>query len=110
MTCKPGSPFYDMKRADGVPPRWVAVVYYRTTNGMLDVEHQIEELDMLHDLIERGPDFNAIERIEIRHARASQKAGSNLAWCSTCGKETTGPVECEVCRRWWDSNPQPNAR
>lgn len=29
----------------------------------------IEELDMLHELVERGPDFHTIERIEIRHTQ-----------------------------------------
>lgn len=61
--------FYNMHRADGVPPRWTATVYYRTDAGMIDVEHQFEELNMLHDLIERGPDFYAIDRIEIRHTK-----------------------------------------
>ncbi len=58
---------YNMPRAPGVPKRWTAIVYYRTDAGLIDVEHQIEELDMLHMLIERGPDFYAIDRIEIRH-------------------------------------------
>jgi hypothetical protein len=66
MTCNPRNPFYNMRRAVGVPPRWSAVVYYRTPDGLLDVEHVIEELDMLQDLIERGPDFNTIDRVEIR--------------------------------------------
>lgn len=58
-----------MPRAKGVPPRWTATVYYRTDAGLVDVEHLIEELDMLHDLVERGPDFHTIERIEIRHTQ-----------------------------------------
>jgi len=29
----------------------------------------IEELDMLHDLIERGPDWHALDHIEIRHSK-----------------------------------------
>jgi hypothetical protein len=62
-----GDAFYDMPRAPGVPERWTAVVWYRTDAGLIDVEHQIEELDMLHDLVESGPDFHTIDRIEIRH-------------------------------------------
>lgn len=65
--CKPGNPFYDMRRAPGIPQRWTAVVWYRTDAGLVDVEHQIEELDMLHDLIENGPDFHTVDRIEVRH-------------------------------------------
>ena len=57
---------YNMRRAPGVPARWTAVIYYRTDLGLIDVEHQIEELDMLHTAVEQGPDFYAIDRIEIR--------------------------------------------
>lgn len=64
---KPSNPFYDMQRAPGVPPRWTATVWYRTDAGVVDVEHHIEELDMLHQIVERGPDFYTIDRIEIRH-------------------------------------------
>lgn len=56
-----------MPRAAGIPPRWTAVVWYRTDAGLVDVEHEIEELDMLHGLVESGPDFHTIDRIEIRH-------------------------------------------
>lgn len=63
------NPFYNMNRAPGVPARWTAVIYYRTELGLIDVEHQIEELDMLHTAVEQGPDFYAIDRIEIRHTK-----------------------------------------
>lgn len=46
-------------------PRWTATVHYRTDNGPLDVTHLIEELEDLHDLVEAGPNFYAIDRIEI---------------------------------------------
>jgi hypothetical protein len=48
------------------PPRWRAVVYYRTDHGLVDVTHDFEELMQLHDLVEAGPDWNTIDRIEIR--------------------------------------------
>lgn len=51
-----------------MPPRWTAIIIYRTDAGQIDVEHQFEELDMLHDIVERGPSFHTIERIEIRHS------------------------------------------
>jgi len=47
--------------------RWVATVYYRTDVGLIDVEHRLEEIGDLHDLIERGPDFYAIDHVDIRH-------------------------------------------
>lgn len=49
--------------------RWFATVTYRSDNGPIDVNHGFEELYELHDLVERGPDWNAIERIEIRLVR-----------------------------------------
>ena len=71
MTVRNGDQMYDMPRAKGVPPRWTATVYYRTADGdPLDVQHTFEELDMLHDLIERGPDFHAIVRIVIEHSES----------------------------------------
>lgn len=60
---------YNMKRAPGVPARWTAIIYYRTELGIIDVEHQIEELDMLHTVVEQGPDFHTVDRIEIRHTK-----------------------------------------
>lgn len=62
-------PLYDMDRAHGEPPRWTATAWYRSEVGLVDVEHQIEELDMLHGLIESGPDWNTLDRIEIRLTR-----------------------------------------
>lgn len=52
--------------------RWRAVVTYRSSEaGPVDVEHFIEEIDDLADIVERGPDWNAIERIEITLNRTS---------------------------------------
>ena len=45
--------------------RWIATVIYRGDLGEIDNEFHIEELSELHDLVERGPDWNCIERIEI---------------------------------------------
>jgi hypothetical protein len=60
---------YNMPRAPGIPARWTVVIYYRTDSGLIDVEHQIEELDMLHTAVEQGPDFHTIDRIEVRHTK-----------------------------------------
>lgn len=45
--------------------RWSATVYYRTENGILDVIHELEEIADLHQLVESGPDWNTIQKIEI---------------------------------------------
>lgn len=52
-------------------PRWRAVIHYRSDKGPVDVRHDIEELDELHNLVELGPDWNSIERIEITLARTT---------------------------------------
>lgn len=49
--------------------RWTATVFYRTGNGSVDVVHDFEEIEDLAELVERGPDWNTIEKIEIRLAR-----------------------------------------
>lgn len=54
------------------PPRWQAVVHYRSETGLVDVAHDIEEIADLHDLIERGPDWRAIDRIEFRLIRTDE--------------------------------------
>jgi len=46
--------------------RWHATIYYRTEVGIpLNVEHDIEELEELQDIVERGPDWNTIIKIEV---------------------------------------------
>jgi hypothetical protein len=47
-------------------PRWTAVAHYHTDAGMLDVMHDVMELSELQELIEAGPDWHALDRIEIR--------------------------------------------
>ena len=46
--------------------RWLAVITYRSENGFVDVDHHIEEIEDLHDIVERGPNWYAIEKIELR--------------------------------------------
>lgn len=53
-------------------PRWAATVYYRSDDlGLVDVEHDLVEIEELQDLVEHGPDWNTIEKIEIVLARKS---------------------------------------
>lgn len=46
--------------------RWIATAYYRTDAGIIDVEHDVEELEELQAIIERGPDWHTLDRIEIK--------------------------------------------
>lgn len=54
--------------------RWKAVIYYRTDNGSVDVEHGIEELEELQDIVERGPDWNTVERIVVTLDRKTSES------------------------------------
>jgi hypothetical protein len=47
-------------------PRWIATVIYRSDHGALDNVFLIEELNELQSIVERGPDWNALDKIEIR--------------------------------------------
>jgi len=58
------------------PIRWIATVYYRTDNGVVDVEHRLSELDDLHDVVERGPHWDCV--IEIRVCRAKHVTSDAL--------------------------------
>ncbi|MGB3897019.1 MAG: hypothetical protein WA973_00515 [Mesorhizobium sp.] len=45
----------------GKSARWHVVLRYRSTKaGIVDVHHDIEELDDLPALVERGPDWNSL--------------------------------------------------
>lgn len=45
----------------GKPARWHVVLQYRSTKaGIVDVHHDIEELEELAGLVERGPDWNCL--------------------------------------------------
>lgn len=51
--------------------RWHAVINYRTDSGVVDVHHDLEELEELQNLVERGPDWNTIVDIVITLQRRS---------------------------------------
>ena len=46
--------------------RWRATVTYRTDAGPVDVPMLLREIEDLHDRVEHGPHWDAIEKIEIR--------------------------------------------
>lgn len=51
--------------------RWKATCYYRTDAGLIDIEHTFEEIEDLAGLVERGPHWGTLDRIEIRLARGA---------------------------------------
>jgi hypothetical protein len=46
--------------------RWVAIVTYRAEAGPIDVDHHLEELEELRDLIERGRTGTRLRRVVVR--------------------------------------------
>ena len=56
--------------------RWHAKVCYRANASLIDVEHDLDEIADLHDLIERGPHWDTIELIEVR--RVNHNASETL--------------------------------
>lgn len=49
--------------------RWTAVLYYRTDSGLIENEVEFDEIGDLELYVERGPDWHALDRIEIRLTR-----------------------------------------
>lgn len=45
--------------------RWIATVYYRTNSGLVDVQHDLEEIDELAGFVEDGPHWDTIDHIHI---------------------------------------------
>lgn len=45
--------------------RWQVEIIYNSEHGDRPIHHAIEELEELHDIVERGPNFYAIKQIRI---------------------------------------------
>lgn len=45
--------------------RWKAVIEYNSANGPIETTHYLEELIELHMLMERGPDWNTLEKCTL---------------------------------------------
>jgi len=45
--------------------RWHAIVAYRSDFGTVDVGHDLREIADIHQIIERGPHWDTIQKIEI---------------------------------------------
>jgi hypothetical protein len=40
--------------------RWQVVLTYRSNSGPLDIHHDLEEIEELQEIIERGPDWRTL--------------------------------------------------
>lgn len=54
--------------------RWIATVHYRSDSSLVDVSHDLLELDELHALVERGPHWDTIDHIEVVRADGRDEA------------------------------------
>jgi len=48
------------------PIRWIATITYHVESGLTEVDHALEELFEIHDLVEAGPSWDCIEQITLR--------------------------------------------
>jgi len=62
--------------------RWLLSITYRGENGPVVVDHDIEEIEEAHDIVESGPDWNAIMDITIQ-----------LSWVSEDGVTLQAPLQ-----------------
>lgn len=51
--------------------RWRATIHYRTDIGIVDTEHDIEELEDLQEIVERGPHWDTVAMIKIERINHS---------------------------------------
>ena len=51
------------------PSRWLARIGYRTANGTVQTAYAFEEIYELHDIVEHGPDWHAIEFLHVELVR-----------------------------------------
>jgi hypothetical protein len=49
--------------------RWSATLWYRASHGLVPCEVTFEELDELDAIVEHGPDWRTLDRIEVKLAR-----------------------------------------
>ena len=45
--------------------RWKAVLHYRSESGTLNKECVLEEIEELHHVVELGPHWDTIEKIQV---------------------------------------------
>lgn len=64
--------------SDSTPPhRWMAEIYYH--DAPMEIV-TFEELEELHDIVERGPDWNTIDRIVVSLNRTAVEPFPSENW------------------------------
>jgi hypothetical protein len=57
--------------------RWKAVIEYSSEDGPISVDHYLEEISELHNIIEHGPDWNTLIRCTVTLNRTDDGAEQN---------------------------------
>lgn len=55
----------DIDHGENDPPRWIANITFRTEAGPVTDTQFFEEMEELHNIIEEGPNFYAIESVTL---------------------------------------------
>jgi hypothetical protein len=71
MIADPIKPYSPGHGRPNLPPRWHVDRTYRSEQGPIMVENDVEELSEVHHLVERGPDWNTLIEIRITLNRVS---------------------------------------
>lgn len=74
--------------------RWKVVLVYRGNDGPQLVERQIEELEELQQIVESGPDWNALDGVHITLQRSVHDIDLTLEECEHMG--ALAPVLAEA--------------
>ena len=53
--------------------RWEVTAHYRTDGNLVGLRFSVEELGEVHDIIEQGPDWQALDSIVIRYVGLPNK-------------------------------------
>jgi hypothetical protein len=85
-----------MTKANTPKTRWRAVAWYRTDAGLLDVEHHLDEIEELAEIVERGPSFGALEKVEIFY---NWGRGQTIEQCD-CEDRKRPEDCCATCSRF----------
>jgi hypothetical protein len=67
--------------------RWRTLIYYRSEHGTVTKEYPLEELADLHDLVELGPHWDTIERIEVFRINHLDGADLTLEGAAVLGRK-----------------------
>ena len=73
-----------MKKA--APKRWRVMATYRSKSATSTAHFEVEELEEIDEIIERGPDFDALVEIRVRYNLGTGRETTSNAQVQQVGK------------------------